>query len=385
MSYNPKSLFNKIQQKEQANVANGGGSQGFSNPLIFKPKVGTTYSVRLLWLNPTEDSDREYPMINSYIHRVWDDNATNGNKDNKIVCPTSQYMLGETSAGFKRCPICEAASDFYRKGQEGSESAKELYKKFRRTCVGYVPIYIVNGPEEDINQIRILQYGKQFKDFFDQKIFGLPPKGKNNEEVDLSMMEEAIGVDAFMFVDAETNTVMTNGYNLIITTTSKKMFLDGKQVDMPQYSLDFARKATNISDIDGVELDSPAGIKYFNSLNSQVLHFDSDFYIKSTDEELHDFKLNFITKETISNESVDEDVMVDVPKRPVIKPVARKPIVESSTEEIDEIPMGDAPKNKLPVIDEDVEEPVVTKKTVKKPVVIDDDDAMIDDLLAGIQ
>ena len=110
MSYNPKQLFSQIQKKEQDNASGSGNNSGFTNPLIFKPKVGSSYAVRLLWLSPDKGCDREYPMINSFIHRVWDDNATTGSKDVKVICPTSQYMMGETSAAFRRCPICEAAS-----------------------------------------------------------------------------------------------------------------------------------------------------------------------------------------------------------------------------------------------------------------------------------
>ena len=119
MSYNPKKLFNQIQAKAQSQASSAGQSS-FGNPLLFKPKVGTTYSVRLLWLQPEKGYEREWPMINSYIHRIWDDNITSGSKEAKVICPTSQYVMGETSAAFKRCPICEATSEFYKKGQDGS-------------------------------------------------------------------------------------------------------------------------------------------------------------------------------------------------------------------------------------------------------------------------
>ena len=326
--YNPKSLFNKIQSKEQAIAENSGSTGNFTNPLIFKPKVGTTYAVRLLWLSPDKGSDREYPMINQYIHRVWDDNATNGNKDNKVICPTSQYMMGEVPAAFKKCPICAAASNFYKQGQEGSESAKELYSKFRRTCLGYVPIYIVNGPEDDIGQIKILQYGKQFRDFFDSKIFGIKKQNKN-EDAAVNLDEEAIGLEAFMYYDETADSVINVGYDLLITTTSKKMNIGGKQVDMPQYQLDFSRRTKTINELDGVDITSEEGIKYFNSLNADILHFDKDFYIKSTEEELHEFNLNFISGEAVSTMTVGST-------KPAIS-LPKKTVSEESVEE-DSIP-----------------------------------------------
>ena len=339
MSYNPKSLFNQIQAKAQSQ-ASSAGQGSFGNPLLFKPKVGTTYAVRLLWLQPEKGYEREWPMINSYIHRIWDDNITSGSKEAKVICPTSQYVMGETSAAFKRCPICEATSEFYKKGQDGSSSAKELYNKFRRTCIGYIPVYIVNGPEEDIGQVRILQYGKQFKDFFDAKIFGIK-KTKDADENSAMLADEALGIEAFMYYDETNDIIETKGYNLIITTTSKQMIINDRKVDMPQYSLDFARKMTTITEIDGIDLDDDNGIKYFNTLNESVLHYDRDFYLTSTEEELAEFKLQYISKPVA--ESVEEDEEEPVSRPPVRPPVKKaKPVVEETPEdeeEEDAIPM----------------------------------------------
>ena len=380
MSYNPKKLFNQIQKKEQEN-ASGQSAGNFGNPLLFKPKVGTTYSIRLLWLSPEEGYDREYPMINSYIRRIWDENATSGSKDIKVICPTSQYMLGETPSAFKKCPICAAASDFYKKGQEGSDSAKELYDKFRRTCVGYVPIYIVNGPEEDIGQIRILQYGKQFKDFFDAKIFGIKKQNRNGEAEDMTMLEEdIIGLDAFMYYDETQDSIVTKGYNLIITTTTKPMNIRGKKIDMPQYALDFTRKLSTVSEIDGVELDSDQGVKYFNCLNSKVLHFDKDFYIKSTDEELQNFKLDFITKESV-NEEVDNSAMRKPPIKPPVKSIPVVEDVDGEDDNEDEIPMHFNKKKATPtrpVIEEDEDISVNIPRTSSGDL---DVDSLVNDLI----
>jgi hypothetical protein len=362
MSYNPRSLFNKIQQSQASSTESAGN---FANPLIFKPKPGTSYSIRLLWLAPEAGFDREFPMINSYIHRVWDDAATAGNKEAKVICPTSQYIMGETSAAFRKCPICESASAFYKKGQEGSDSAKELYKKFRRTFIGYVPVYIVNGPEEDIHQVKILQYGKQFKDFFDSKIFGIQKQSKYADDAASDMMDdEALGLEAFMYYDESTDEVITRGYNLVITTSTKKMVIDGKSIDMPQYSIDFTRKLTNITDIDGISLTDADGIKYFNSINSQILHFDKDFYQKSTEEELNQFKLNFISRPAVESvdeaESIASRPAISLPKKAAV-PVA-KPAVEAETaeEEADEIPMGkvatENTKRAKTVVDESTDE-----------------------------
>ena len=349
MSYNPKSLFSKIQEKEQAQASS---SSTFSNPLLFKPKVNSTYALRLLWLEPEKGYNREYPMINSYIHRIWDENAANGQKDHKVICPTSQYIMGETKAAFNKCPICEATSKFYNEGKAGSESSAELYKTFRRTCIGYVPVYVVNGPEEDIHQVRILQYGKQFKDFFDRKIFGIVKQSKFNTEdqppVDLG--DEAIGLEAFMYYDSNSDKVITEGYDLTVTTTVKRMMIGNNAVDMPQYQLDFTRRKRSVTEIDGIDLTTSEGIKYFESLNSSILHFDQDFYLTSTDEELQDFKLNYITKQAANTSETEEPV-----EKPTIKLPSKvsKAVETSVKEDVDEIPMGNAPKTPKVNVEQD--------------------------------
>ena len=127
-------VFDKLRKTEQSR-ATSNSSGGFNNPLIFKPKVGTSCTLRLLWLPADENSDREYPMINSYVHTYWDDNSTSGNKMHTVTCLTSQYLLGETKAGFAKCPICSELSKLYKEYQEsGSESAKSLYDTFKRKC-----------------------------------------------------------------------------------------------------------------------------------------------------------------------------------------------------------------------------------------------------------
>lgn len=295
---NAENLFSKLQAKEQA-AANGSGGNFNTNSMILKPKINCNYSLRLLWLQPYGSCTREYPMINQYIHHFWDDQATS-NKDKIVYCPTSQYIKGETKAGFESCPICTECSKLYKASQEGSSSAGKLYKTFRRTFRGYVPVYVVNGPDDVVGQVKILQFSKMFKDFFDRKIFGVAARATGNEEVQPIDPDEVIGIDAFMFVDKAGN-VVTDGYNLNIQVTSKKMIIDGKQVDMPQYTLDFSRKNTSILTF-GEEVVTT---EMFNSLNEK-LGYDSDFYNESTVAELNTFKLKYVTAEETIEETAEE-------------------------------------------------------------------------------
>lgn len=362
MSYNPKSLFSQIQKREQehANLS----VSAFANEHLFKPKSGTVV-LRLLWL-PPNNCDREYPMINSYVHKFYDPNAT-GKKFAKVVCPTSQYMLGETMEAFQKCPICKAVSEFYKNGQKGSKSAEEMYKTFRRTCEGYIPVYVVNGPEDVIGQVKILQYGKQFKDFFNRKIFGIQAKAKEGEEQEPIAEDEIIGLDAFMYLNEDTGKIVTEGYDLIITTTTTKMNLNGKSVNMPQYSLDFSRKPKSITEINNIDLTKGTGINYFKNINNDI-RFDADFYVTSTDADLQMFKTSYITKGEIEESTVEEETSVETDN-----------IVEE--EEVETVKSTPTPKTKTktksaPITIEEQEEDIIHNY---------DGDVDVDAIIAGLK
>jgi hypothetical protein len=332
-------VFDKLRKTEQSR-ATSNSSGGFNNPLIFKPKVGTSCTLRLLWLPADENSDREYPMINSYVHTYWDDNSTSGNKMHTVTCLTSQYLLGETKAGFAKCPICSELSKLYKEYQEsGSESAKSLYDTFKRKCFGYVPVYVINGPDEDKGKVKIFQYGKMFKDFFDKKIFGINKPSKDGDESAVISEDDIIGIDAFTYQDTNSGEIMTEAYDLIITTSNKKVPVNGKMVDMPAYDIDFSRKKRNLVEIEGHDLESSEGQDFFSKLNS-TLGFDKNYYIKSTEKELQEFKVNYFMKSSVET-TVEE--AVEAPVKPAIKPPVMKAPPTPEVEEVYDIE-EEAPK-----------------------------------------
>lgn len=383
-NYNPMSVFNKIQKTEQARANDAGSSSAAKNPLIFKPKVNTTITCRLLWLPPAADSDREYPMINSYVHNFYDELGTK--KFHQVVCPTSQYMMGETRAAFDKCPICTEMSSVYNNFKEtGSTSAKELYDKFKRKCMGYIPVYIINGPDDVKGQVKILSYGKQFKDFFDAKIFGITKPTKNGQPPIEISQDEIIGLEAFMYQDAN-GEIVTDGYDLVITTASKRMPINGKEVDMPTYSLDFSRRKKSLTEIEGHDLTTSAGEKYFEKLND-LLSFDKDFYIKSTDKELQEFKTSVLMKDIVETSDLMSE---EVTSAPAIKLPKRETIKAPADEE------EDVPKAKAKRVVEDEEEEVKPKAKAKAAPIVDEVDELtgveddfdsidVESLLAGLE
>lgn len=358
----PTKLFSVLQERAKTQAE---GSGSFGNQNILKLEKGQEYKLRLLWL-PSED--REYPMINQYVHRIWDNDAI-GSKDVTVVCPTSQY--DEDNAGFKSCPICERMSALYNEYKKnGSKSAKELYDKFKRTLRGYVPVYVVNGPEKDLHQIKILQYSIQFKRFFDEKIYGLEAVKKKTDDAEkkqtkIAVQEDddddeikCVGIKAFMYYNPKADEVVTTGYNLKITVGVKKIDIGGKLTEVPDYNIRFlTKKETTISSFGEKEITP----EYFKSI-SDMLNFDKDFFKMSNKEELAKFKMKYIDgvdDVTTETEDVEEE---EAPKK-VVK--------ESVDEDDDEIP---TPKKPAPKKVEDDDDDDEEEKPVVKKVEEDDDD-----------
>lgn len=373
----PLSLFEKLRSKEVNNVSAPSGN--FGNPNLFKLKQGASYTFRLLWTPPADGYDREYPMITQYVHRIWDENSI-GSHDVKVYCKTSQYDLGETKAGFD-CPMCKAMSAAYKEGANGSKSAQELYKKFRRTLNGYAVVYVVKGPDEELHQIKILQYTKSFRDFFDENIFGIKKVNKNSEEAQTETddSEEMIGIDAFMYYDPKNDEVIKTGYNFIVTVGTKRVPINGKMVDMPDYKFKFSNKLTEIEDFDGEEITS----EMFLGI-SEKIGFDRDFYKFSTIEEIEAFKAKYIDgEETVVDEEeddVEETVMSRLQNKKPVKSDEEDLNLDDLDDDEDEKPVKKNVTSKTkPIVEEDDDEEEMIDESSD-----DDDEIDIDDLLSKI-
>lgn len=308
MSFNVTNLFEQIQKAPQFTYS--------FNDDILKPKAGNTYTLRLLWLPPLNGSNRSKPMINQYVHHFWDDTVTSGSRDQVVYCPTSEYLDGNN--GFKKCPICEVVGRLYEDGKT-SPSAYELYKKFSRVFKGFIPVYVVGGPEEDVGKVKVLQYTKQIMEYLNKVIFGIKPVVRKNFQQDADVgainTDEIYGAEAFSFED-ETG-IHFEAYNLILEVTSKQMVLGGKSVNMPQYAPSFSRKKTVITSFGDKEI-VPG---YFEEL-SRTLDFDRKYMCSSSEAELKEFKMKYITTSEVDDAAdvEDEGDAVDIP---VVKPAVK--------------------------------------------------------------
>ena len=368
-------LFDEIRKRaeSQANSSTGGGF--YSNPNILKLKQGCSYKLRLLWITPPEGMNREYPMINQYIHRIWDENAI-GSKNVEVYCKTSQYDEGETRAGWE-CPICKEMSKCYKEySNSGSQSSKEIYDTFRRTFRGYVPVYVISGPEEDLHKVKILQYTKIFKDFFDLKIFGIMKNQKNDDNSNNQMTvdeDDILGIQAFTYYEASEDTVKTQAYDLVVTVNTKSIPIRGKMTKVPDYTIDFSRKMSEI-DFDGEPITSE---RYLNL--SEELSFDKDFLKTSTIDELQAFLNKYVNSETVNEIHEEEANRAEETVEPVVKSEKLDKIKEVSKATKEKAVKAAKPAP-APAVEEEETEP---EEQVEEAA-SDDEDIDIDEILKDI-
>ncbi len=354
----PMSLIDQIRKREQANQA---ASTFPTNENIIKLKAGNNYAFRLLWLPPIDDKcNRLYPMISQYVHRIYQ----KGVGESKVYCPTSPYLKGDTPEGYK-CPICREVFDLYKESTT-SPSAKQIVDTFRRTMVGYIPVYVVQGPVEEKGKVRILQYTKSFHDFFYSQIFGIAPKKRKNgnaEDPAIENVDEPLNTLAFMYLN-EDDELITTGVNFIVKVTAQKVPINGRMTDVNKYEMKFSHSETDIPGI-----TAPV----FKALNSK-LKFDEDFYKESSTEELLTFKNKFMSNTTeTSTDDDDDEVSSDINQIVAAKskPTSRATTVVEEVDQNDgeenvedEIPMN----NKSADVVEEIEEEIpTTKKASKKP------------------
>ena len=355
-------LFEKLRKKVEAQSSKT--SSGFySNENLLKLKIGEKYRFRLLWIPAPKGINRENPMINQYVHRFWDNNAV-GSKNIEVFCKTSQYDEGETKSGWS-CPICKEMSNIYKEySNSGSKSAKEIYDTFRRTFRGYIPVYVVNGPdEEDVGKIKILQFTKSFKDFFDKHIFGFDKDAKDNKVDE----EDILSINAFTYYEPADDTVKLEAFDFVVTVGSKTIPIKGRNVQVPDYKFDFKHNKTEIDFGWGKDT-----VKRYLNLSEEI-NFDRDFLKTSTTEELN----NFLNKYVKNTDSVEDDD--DVPGT-VVEEIDN-PHVNKMKE------MAKATSKKINEDEEDLnfgDEDDTSEKNVKSTKADDEDDIDLDDLLKGI-
>jgi len=292
-------LFDKLRKRAEVQSMRTGF---YSNENVLKLKQNEKYKLRLLWIPAANGYDRDDPTIEQYIHRYWDNNAV-GQKGIELYCKTSKYDEGETKAGFD-CPVCKRMNKIYKEYTEtNSKSLKEIYDTFKRVFRGYIPVYVISGPKEDVGKIKIFQFTKSFKDFFNQYIFGVSKTNNSKNDEKPVDEDEIIGIKAFTYYDEPKNKVELTAYDLSITVLPNKIRLGEKDVVVPKYTMNFTR---NMSKID-LGWEDEELIEHYKKL-SETLSFDKDFLKKTSTEDLEAFVKKYIDNSTASSNSIEETV-----------------------------------------------------------------------------
>ena len=340
-------VFDRLRKQAEAQSSKG-GSGFYTNENLLKLKIGEKYRLRLLWIPAPKGVNREHPMIGQYVHRYWDNNAI-GSKNIEFYCKTSSYDEGETKAGWD-CPVCREMSNIYKEySKTQSKSAKEVYDTFRRTFRGYVPVYVVSGPEEEVGKIKILQYTKSFKDFFDLHIFGIDKDSKDGHVDD----EDILSINAFTYYEPKDDTVQLEGYDFTVTVGSKTIPIKGRNVQVPDYKLNFKNSKTEIDFGWGDET-----VERYIKL-SETLNFDKDFIKISTTEELTGFVNKYIKNSEVDDEGISDEIDEEIENPHVNK---MKEMAKATSKKLNTKVEDDDEE------DEEEEKPVKKSTKAEKPV-----------------
>ena len=214
-----------------------------------------------------------------------------------------------------------------------------------------------------------------FQEYKKGSIFGIKkenPKKEDGEDTQDVVDEDMIGIDAFMYYNPQKDEVVTNGYNFIVTVKTKRIPINGKMVDVPDYKFDFSRKMSDVTDFDGEPITPERFINISNEIS-----FDKDFYKFSTDEEIEEFKAKYIDGVSYSSNEIEEDSKDDTET-----PMEKLQKVKTSKAKAEEV-VKEEPEEDNVVKDKE-DESVDDIVTDVEENTEEDEEIDIDDLLKGI-
>jgi hypothetical protein len=151
MKYN-SDKFNSIREALRNDTASSGNGL-FGE--ILKPKIGNTYTLRLL----PQKEDGKTPWF-EYEQHSWDSLKTG-----EFISVLSLRTFKQTD------PI---ASELYRIKKKGTEEEQEKAKLIKWARNGYVNVYVVEDPvnPENNGKVKILRAGKKVMDKFKSAVDG---------------------------------------------------------------------------------------------------------------------------------------------------------------------------------------------------------------------
>ena len=251
-----EALFENFKTKKQDNETKKNEKGGLlSDERFVKFETGNSFKFRLVYYDNTDTpTKREGPFVERFTHGCPD---ANGDWQS-VVCPTTFFP----KSGFKKCPMCEQSSKFYRAWKD-SESAtdKELYYQHRRRFSGFAIVYVINDPvnPENNGHCKLIRFGKRIRKFLNKNIFGVIEKtyGQEVEKEDPVDNDELVGFDAFRFGEA--------GVNFLIDVTT----VSTDNGDFNNYDCNFSRKPSSI-EVDAATIEAEIKELNFDDLLSET-------------------------------------------------------------------------------------------------------------------
>ena len=343
-----------------------------TSQLFLRPtEDGKFYRVRLLNTQPNPNfvssssfaHYRDFPFIIQHIHQVWedvpnpDDPSKPRRKVHTIVCPQTDYVKANSTLSKSQCPMCsaygaawKAFSDSHYKNQEAKAKMKALHNTFAARIL----VYVVNDPnyEASNGSVKVLTLDE---DGYKALLTQIQASQANNTPIwnnDACDLFFTWGKVEKVNNEGKPNEYrfMKNGFTRIGFTTSPK-HLDSLTDDL----------------VDDVQ-------------------FDANWYQVPTKEDLEQFYVEHFSAQA----SMNDDIPMDIPPaaspkanavKPSVKPapVIEDPIAKEVTEDADDLPPPPAPvKKAAPAPKKEVAKPEPT------PVVDDDINSKIDNILAGM-
>ena len=351
-----------------------------SSQLFLKPtEDGKFYRLRLLNTQPNENfvkssnfaHYRDFPFIIQHVHQVWKDMPTDDPEKTRrvsrtIVCPQTDYVKANSTLSKTHCPMCnaygaawKAFSDSHYKNQEAKAKMKNLHNTF----VARILAYVVNDPNYEAN---------------------------NGAVKVLSLDEDAYQALLTQIQASQANNtpIWNNDACDLFFTWGKveKVKNEGKPNEYRFLKNGFTRIGFTTSP------------KHIDALTDELVddvQFDANWYTVPTKEDLEAFYV-----ENFSSQTVMDDIPMDIPpvsapkapvasSAPVEKPVA-KPVADDDglRTDPDDLPFDVPAASEKPVeVKKEPEQPKPTPKAVKAAKAeapVDDINAKIDDILAGM-
>lgn len=342
------------------------GTKNTNKALYLKPCQDTKnekvwYRFRLLNF-AAQNSDRDYPFIQRYVHQIWKKNEKGFSEvESEVVCPVTKWM--DWDGDRYDCQICKFANQQYNTLKETGwkdADARKKNKEFSRKFQAIIPIYIVNDPNYDGNngkfRVLILNDKKFYDEIFIKKI-----------------EKQLMTCNCFNGINAADICMHVSDVANIINEGQPNQYTWHQRV------------------IDKICFSKPYDLPAITKEAVDSIKFDETYYVSSTKNEIDEFYNRYIkisNNDIIEDEDEDDIKIFDSSNKDIAAVFNNKDNnllnIKNSTEEQNVKSQALDDKEIDDLIDTPIENNDDSKLSVENKESLDIDDKSIDDLLNDI-